>query len=123
MAALLARLGLGWSTAPVVYGAAALTGATTGLVGGTPVWAGAAKLEAVLKAAVGTFLAVTVTYGVRKWLPGVSVDLGPSLGSGPVGEVPAVLLPLVAFAIALLLEVDDAFGSRAGGEGPGKSGD
>jgi hypothetical protein len=112
-AALLAKLGLEWRSPAVVYGAALLTGAATGLVAGKPPWANSAKVEAVLKAAVGAFIAPAAVYGARKWLPSPSFDLGPALGSGSVGELPALLLPVVAIAIALLLEIDDAVGPHA----------
>jgi hypothetical protein len=111
--ALLLGLGFDWSHLGVVYGAAAVTGAATGLLAGKPFWAKSAKLEALLKASVGTFLALTSMYGLRKWLPGVSLNLGTTLGSGSIGGLPAASLPVIATAIALLFEVDDAFGPRA----------
>jgi hypothetical protein len=62
---------------------------------------------------VGAFIATAAVYGARKWLQSVSFDLGPALGSGSVGDLPAVLLPVIAVAIALLLEIDDAVGPHA----------
>jgi len=112
-AVLLFELGLEWSHVGVVYGAAALTGAATGLLAGKPFWAKSAKLEAILKASVGTFLAVTSMYGLRKWLPWVALDLGRTFGSGSIGNVPMASLPVIATAIAALFEIDDAFGPRA----------
>lgn len=106
-------LGLEWSHVGVVYGGAALTGAATGLLAGKPFWAKSAKLEAILKASVGTFLAVTSMYGLRKWLPWVSLDLGRTFGAGSIGSLPMASLPVIATAIALLFEIDDAFGPRA----------
>jgi hypothetical protein len=116
--ALLLELGLEWNHVGVVYGAAALTGAMTGLLAGKPFWAKSAKLESILKASVGTFLAVTSMYGVRKWLPWVSLDLGTILGSGSIGSLPAASLPIIATAIAFLFEIDDAFGPRAAAPRP-----
>jgi hypothetical protein len=107
----LSRVGEGNPAALLVYAAAALTGALTGLVAGKPIWARAAKLEGLLKSVAGAFMAVTVLFGMRKWLPGVTVDLGRfGAASGPIGSVAWVALPLIAIAISLVLEVDDAFG-------------
>ncbi|HEX7671292.1 MAG TPA: hypothetical protein VF395_16975 [Polyangiaceae bacterium] len=113
IAAGMAGLGLSWSGGPVIYGAALVTGVTIGLVAGKPPWASSAKLEALLKSAVGAFIAPAAVYGARKWLPSVSLDLGPVLGSGALGDLPRVLLPLTAIAIAVLLEIDDAVGPHA----------
>jgi hypothetical protein len=99
----------------LLYAAAAAAGALTGLIAGRPIWARAAKLEGLLKALAGVFMAVTVLYGARKWLPGVTVDLTRfGAGRGPVGYVAWAALPLIAVAIALVFEIDDAFG----GDGP-----
>jgi hypothetical protein len=109
----MAGLGLSWSGVPVVYGAALTTGVAIGVVAGKPPWASSAKLESVLKSVVGAFIAPAAVYGVRKWLSSLSLDLGPVLGSGPLGDLPRVLLPLTAIAIAVLLEIDDAVGPHA----------
>jgi len=112
----LSRLGQGTQGTPaalLVYAAAAVMGTLTGLVAGKPIWARAAKLEGLLKAVAGAFMAVTVLFGMRKWLPGVTVDLTRfGAGSGPIGSVAWVALPLIAVAISLVLEFDDAFGSE-----------
>lgn len=112
VAAGVAALGLSWSGVPVVYGAALMTGVAIGVVAGKPPWANSAKLEALLKSAVGAFIAPAAVYGARKWLPSPTFDLG-VLGSGALGDLPRVLLPLTATAIALLLEIDDAVGPHA----------
>lgn len=121
IAAGIAWLGLSWTDVPVVYGAALATGVAIGLVAGKPPWASSAKVEALLKSAVGAFIAPAAVYGARKWLASLSLDLGPVLGSGPLGDLPRVLLPLTATAIAVLLEIDDAVGPHAtAGQAPAR---
>jgi hypothetical protein len=121
VAAGVAGFGLSWNGVLVVYGAAVTTGIAIGIVAGKPAWASSARLEALLKSAVGAFIAPAAVYGVRKWLPSLSLDLGPLLGSGPLGDLPRVLLPLTATAIAVLLEIDDAVGPHAiAGQAPSR---
>jgi hypothetical protein len=110
--------GLGWAGLAfrgpsVVYGAALATGVLVGIVAGKPPWASSTTLPALLKGAVGAFLCPAIVYGARKWLPSVLLNLGPLFGSGPVGDLPRLLLPTTAIAIALLLEIDDAVGPHA----------
>ena len=106
----LGRLGL--QTPVTMYAAVAVVGVLTGLVAGRPIWARAAKTEAALKAAAGAFISVVVLYALRKWLPAVHVDLTAfGGGAGAVGSVPSVFLPAVGVALALVLEIDDAFGT------------
>lgn len=109
----LALLGLHvtWS-AIVAYAAAGVVGALSGVVAGKPIWAREAKLEALLKSLAGAFIAVTAMYGARKWLSGFGVNLQSlGLGTGPVGEVPAVALPLIGAGLGFVFQIDDAFGS------------
>jgi hypothetical protein len=102
-----------------VYAAAAAVGILTAIVAGKPVWARAAKVEALLKAVVGAFIAVTSMFGIRKWLPGVTLDLSRiGAGAGAVGDLPRVALPLVGMALALVFEVDDAFGPEVSVHAP-----
>jgi hypothetical protein len=109
IALLLSSTALGF-TAPVAYVAAALVGAITGLVAGTPVWRDGAKVEGGLKAVICAFIATVVLFGTRKWV-GLAVDLGALTGGrGAIGELPRVALPLIGVAIAWVLEIDDAFG-------------
>lgn len=95
-----------------VYAAAAMVGVLTGLFAGRPIWAKSAKVEGLLKSVAGLFISVTVLFGVRKWLPGVTLDLGAfGAGSGPIGNLPWVVLPAIGVALALVLEIDDAIGA------------
>lgn len=106
----LSRLGV--ETAATMYAAAALVGVLTGLIAGRPIWARAAKIEAGLKATAGAFIALVVLYALRKWLPNVRVDLGAfGAGAGAIGSVPWASLPAIGVALALVLEIDDAFGA------------
>lgn len=98
-----------WSKVAVVYAATLALGLMTGLVAGRPVWRRGSKVEAAVKSVVGAFIAATTMFGIRKWLPHVKVDLG-VYGQGPLGAVPTAALPLVASALALVFEIDDAFG-------------
>ena len=98
--------------APAVYAAAAVVGILTGLFAGKPIWAKGAKVEGSLKAVAGLFISVTMLFGVRKWLPGMSLDLAAlGAGVGPVGSQPWVILPAIGVAYALVLEIDDAIGA------------
>ena len=100
------------SSALAVYIAAAAVGVLTGLLAGRPIWAKSAKVEGSMKAVVGLFISVTMLFGIRKWLPGVSVDLGAfAAGSGPIGSVPWIVLPGIGVAYAIVLEIDDAIGA------------
>ncbi|HEX4338523.1 MAG TPA: hypothetical protein VH062_21610 [Polyangiaceae bacterium] len=95
----------------LMYAAVALVGVLTALVAGRPIWAKAAKVEALLKSVAGAFISVVVLYALRKWTPGLHVDLTAlGLGAGPVGYVPWVALPATGVALATVLEIDDAFG-------------
>jgi hypothetical protein len=103
---------LGVETAATMYAAVALVGVLTGLIAGRPIWARAAKTEAALKATVGAFICVVVLYALRKWLPAVRIDLGAlGAGAGPIGSVPWAFLPGIGVALAIVLEIDDAFGA------------
>jgi len=112
------QVGQGWGGA-VAYLAAVAVGVVTGLVAGKPFWAPGAKVESLLKAASGAFLALIVMYGTRKWLGDVVLDLSAiGAGSGALGDLPRVVLPLIGVAIAFILEIDDRFGADAGASLP-----
>jgi hypothetical protein len=103
---------LGTAAPFAMYLAVAVVGVLTGLVAGKPIWAKAAKIEALLKALAGAFIAVVVLYAVRKWLPGVQVDLASlGAGAGSIGNLPWVAFPATGVALATVLEIDDAFGA------------
>jgi hypothetical protein len=97
------------SSALAAYLGALFTGAGAGLVAGKPIWAKEAKLEALLKSFVGAFIAATALFGARKWLGGVQVDVG-RFGSGAIGSVPVVVLPILGVALAWVFEIDHAVG-------------
>src|SRR5579862_623653 len=59
----------------LAYASAAVTGALTGLVAGKPIWAGGAKVEGGLKAVFGALLAAAAMFALRRWAPGVALDL------------------------------------------------
>jgi hypothetical protein len=104
---------LGLEGAVPMYASVAVVGAVTGLVAGRPIWAKAAKTEAAIKAAAGTFISVVVLYALRKWLPAVRVDLTALGGAaGAIGSVPSAFLPATGVALALVFEIDDAFGKK-----------
>jgi hypothetical protein len=94
----------------LAYGAAATTGALTGLVAGKPVWAADAKVEAGLKAFFGALLAAGAMFALRQWGQGWTLDLAPlhAGGEGPIGALPAASLPLIAAVLGGLLELDNS---------------
>ena len=85
-------------------------GFLVGLVAGRPVWARAAKTEAMLKAGVGATGAVGLSFAAQHWLK-VSLDLSTfHLGAGPAGMLSSAVVPLVATVLALFFELDDSNG-------------
>ena len=97
----------------LAYVVAALTGVLTGLVAGKPIWASGAKIEAGLKAFFGALIATGLMFAARRWLTS-SVDLGfLGGGEGPIGELPAASLPLVAAVLGGLFELDNTAGSAS----------
>ncbi|HVU04475.1 MAG TPA: hypothetical protein VHE30_22110 [Polyangiaceae bacterium] len=104
---------LGGKVPAAAYAGAAFTGVVTGLLAGRPVWAEGGRREAAVKVPAGVFLALATLFGFRKWLSAVTVG-----ASVPLGDAPFVALPLLAVAIALVLEVDDEFGADAFVAGP-----
>src|SRR3984957_19912568 len=97
----------GAGDAAFAYVAAAVTGVLTGLVAGKPIWASGAKIEAGLKAFFGALIAAGLMFAARRWLTS-SVDLGfVGAGAGPIGELPAASLPLVAAVLGGFFELDN----------------
>jgi hypothetical protein len=110
LAAGLARLGqasfAGGTGAAIAYLAAAVAGALTGMIAGKPIWAAEAKVEGSLKAAFGALIAVGAMFGLRQWVT-VEVPMTFLGGPGPVGELPAVSLPLIAAVLGSLFGLDN----------------
>lgn len=104
---LLRLRGFPWGDPVIAYSAAAVTGVGAALVGGKPPWNRGARLDGLIRALIGVFLATGSTYGARKWLPGVLAFLDASVGAG------TVILMLVGAAIAVICEIDDAVGYHA----------
>lgn len=82
-------------------------GLIVGLVAGRPIWSHNAKTEALLKAFAGAIVGFGGSFAIRHFLR-VPLDLSAfSLGTGPAGQLPAVLLPAVSTLLALFFELDD----------------
>jgi hypothetical protein len=86
---------------------AALTGAVTGLVAGKPIWASGARVEAGIKAFFGALMAAGAMFALRRW--GLEVP-GPEIlgGKAPIGELPAISLPVIAGALGGLFGLDNS---------------
>lgn len=97
-------LGANGGVTACVLGAA--TGFVVGLVAGRPVWARDGKTEALLKAGAGALGGAGLAFAAAHWLK-ETVDLRAfHLGAGPAGQLPALVLPLIATALALFFELD-----------------
>jgi len=112
--------GLGLVEVPVylAYALAAATGVLTGLVAGKPIWAQGGGIEGGLKAFFGALLAAGGMFALRTWVH-LDVDLTALHGgSGPIGDLPAASLPIIAAVLAGLYEMDntpDPEGKKGGG--------
>lgn len=85
----------------------AAAGALAGAVTGKPAWAPDAKVEALLKTAVGAVLACVALFALRRW-GAVPVDLTTwGAGQGKLGELVATSLPLIVGLLGLVFEVDN----------------
>jgi hypothetical protein len=103
--------GLGVAVWPVwlSYLGMTLTGVVAGLTLGKPMWAKGALVEASLKAVVGAVVGAVAAFGAHRWLSGVSVDLSAlGAGKGALGDLPAVLMPLLSTGLGLLYEADNS---------------
>lgn len=97
-----------FSNAVFAYLAAAATGVITGLVAGKPIWSADGKIEAGLKAFFGILLALGGMFALRSWA-NVHLDLSMlQAGSGPLGDLPAATLPLIAAVLAGFYEIDNS---------------
>ncbi|SRR5579883_1180270 len=100
---------LGSGGAVLAYVFAAVTGVLTGLVAGKPIWASGARIEAGLKAFFGALIAAGGMFALRQWAGGTTVDVG-ALGPGqalPIGELPALSLPIIAAVLGGFFELDN----------------
>jgi len=107
--ALILMKGLGLATfgGLLAYLIASIAGMLTGLIAGKPIWAKEAKIEAGLKAAVGAGIAAAALFALRKWIP-FELDLGGvGAGTGQIGSLPAVSLPLITSFLGMVFEVDN----------------
>lgn len=97
-----------FSNALFAYLSAAATGVITGLVAGKPIWAADGKIEAGLKAFFGILLGLGGMFALRSWA-NVEVDLtGLHAGTGLIGNLPALSLPIIAGVLAAFYEIDNS---------------
>jgi hypothetical protein len=92
----------------LAYIAACVAGALTGVVAGKPIWASEAKIEGALKGAFGALMGAGAMFALRQWGTGFAPDLG-ALGAGavPIGESPALALPVIAAVLGALFGLDN----------------
>lgn len=106
-AALVKGLGIVAVGAILAYVFAAVAGALTGLFAGKPVWAQGGQIEAALKAVFGALLAAGAMFALRTWVH-MDIDLSRfGAGAGPIGDVPAASLPLIAGVLGALFGLDN----------------
>ncbi len=104
-AVLVFGLGVTTLTGLVAYVTAVGAGVIAALVAGKPIWAKEAWVEVVLKAVVAAPVAAGFVFAMRQWMTS-TWSLGP-LGTGTPGQLPLVLLPLVATLLATFFEMDN----------------
>ncbi len=106
-AALVKGLGLAVFGGPwLALLAAGITGALVGVFAGRPLWAPNARIEAGLKALAGALVGAGILLLARRFFP-IPVALPAELGAGLIGELPVVMLPLVAALLGSLFELDN----------------
>jgi hypothetical protein len=104
---LIKAFGLATFAGLFAYLAVSVAGMLTGLIAGKPLWAKDAKIEVALKALVGAGIAAATLFALRKWIP-LELDLEAlGAGSGKVGWLPAVCLPLITSFLGIVFEVDN----------------
>ncbi len=98
----------------LAYLAAALTGTLTGLFAGKPIWSTGAKVEAGLKAFFGALVGAGLMFALRQWGGSFTLDLAAlnAGGTGPVGDLPAASLPIVAAVLGAFFELDNTGGEE-----------
>ena len=119
-AALVAGLGVTRVETWLAFVCATMTGLLAGLVTGKPLWAQNAKVEAGLKGFFGALLAAGGLFALRTWFnPGLDLTAF-NAGEGPLAELPAAYLPLLAGVLGALFEVDNTPSgtSTPPGQGP-----
>ena len=100
-------LGLSAPGGALALALGAAAGFLDGLVAGRPIWAPDGKTEALLKAAAGALGGAGLAFAAARWLK-LPVDLRAlQLGVGPLGQLPAAVLPLLSTVLALFFELDD----------------
>jgi hypothetical protein len=112
LAAGLVKLGVlafaGDGGAALAYIAACITGALTGVIAGKPIWASEAKIEGGLKAAFGALMGAGAMFVLRQWAGGIAPDLSAiGAGAGPIGDSPALSLPVIAAVLGALFGLDN----------------
>lgn len=115
--------------AALAYLFAAVTGVVIGLVAGKPIWASGGQIEAGLKAFFGALLGAGAMFALRRFVT-TPIDLSAlGAGSGAIGQLPALTLPIIAGVLGGFYEVDntpepekkdDAKDSKAGAKAGSK---
>lgn len=103
--ALVAGLSVTTLTGALAYLAVILAGVATAVVAGRPIWATGARIEVLLKTVAAALLSSGFLFLARRYFP-AQMDLG-ALGSGPLVELPYVLLPTVSTLLAVFFELDN----------------
>lgn len=108
----------------LAYAAALVTGAVVGLVAGKPIWAEGAWIEGLLKTFFGALLGAGGMFLLQKFA-GMELDLSRfQAGSGPLGALPIVALPVIATVLSVFYELDNTDapqeekGHRVAGKAP-----
>ena len=98
----------------IAYLAAAITGVLTGLVAGKPIWSRGGKIEAGLKAFFGALLGAGLMFALQRWAGAWAIPLPAlgALGAGPIADLPAESLPLLAAVLGGLFELDNTDGGE-----------
>lgn len=111
----------------LAYPAALVTGIVTAALTGKRIWQRGALIEVGLKSVFGALMGLGLMFAIRRWLD-YSLDLESlGAGSGALGDLPAVALPMIAWALGAFYEADNTpqkddgpSGSKRKGELSGK---
>ena len=101
----------GSALAFAIYG---IVGALVGVVCGKPIWRQETLFTPLLKAIFGFGLGVGLYFLGRKFLGGVHLPLDaiPGAAGQSLTSVPLVFAPVVGILYGVLIELDDASGSK-----------